>query len=127
MRRLGVDLRGYLDLYGGHSAVLRAEASPVDYPHTVATTWEVSFEALSPAARHVQAVTRDRLGDGRADTSRTAARLVGLALSDEPSMDALEAWRELRPHELAPPEWLRERPRVAGFPAADRDVGGVRW
>jgi tetratricopeptide repeat protein len=46
-----LDLATYLRLYQSRGAELQAEGRPADYPHTVATTWQLAIEHLSPEAR----------------------------------------------------------------------------
>jgi hypothetical protein len=50
-RTTGVDLAAYLRWYRDKSAVLHQEGKPADYPDTVATTWELAMDRLSPNAK----------------------------------------------------------------------------
>jgi hypothetical protein len=47
----GIDLATYLRFYQDRSAELHADGQPDDYPHTVATTWVLAIEKMSPSAR----------------------------------------------------------------------------
>ncbi|MDX8031991.1 FxSxx-COOH system tetratricopeptide repeat protein [Lentzea sp. BCCO 10_0856] len=47
----GGGLATYLRLYQDRSAELHADGQPDDYPHTVATTWLLAIEKISPRAR----------------------------------------------------------------------------
>ncbi|MBM7773504.1 tetratricopeptide (TPR) repeat protein [Actinokineospora baliensis] len=49
----GIALATYLRFYRDRSADLQADNQPDDYPHTVATTWLLAIERLSPLAREV--------------------------------------------------------------------------
>ncbi|GAA3007220.1 tetratricopeptide repeat protein [Actinokineospora diospyrosa] len=49
----GIGLADYLRFYRDRSADLQADNQPDDYPHTVATTWLLAIERLSPLAREV--------------------------------------------------------------------------
>ena len=46
-----LDLAGYLTLYRSRRAELHQQGHAPDYPSTVATTWQLAFEQLSPPAR----------------------------------------------------------------------------
>jgi len=48
-----LDLAGYLALYRCRRAELHQQGHAPDYPATVATTWQLAFSQLSPAARAV--------------------------------------------------------------------------
>jgi DNA-binding SARP family transcriptional activator len=48
-----LDLAGYLALYRCRRGELHAEGHAPDYPDTVATTWQLAFDQLSPSARAV--------------------------------------------------------------------------
>jgi hypothetical protein len=48
-----LDLATYLRLYRSRGAELRVEGRPADYPHTVATTWQLAIERLSALARRL--------------------------------------------------------------------------
>ncbi|MBV8995578.1 MAG: winged helix-turn-helix domain-containing protein [Pseudonocardiales bacterium] len=47
----GLDLVGYLALYRSRRAELHQQGHAPDYPDTVATTWQLAFDQLSPPAR----------------------------------------------------------------------------
>lgn len=47
----GIDLATYLRFYQDRSAELHSDGQPDDYPHTVATTWVLAIEKMSPSAR----------------------------------------------------------------------------
>ncbi|WP_086662402.1 tetratricopeptide repeat protein [Lentzea kentuckyensis] len=47
----GTSLANYLRFYQDRSAELHADGQPDDYPHTVATTWLLAIEKMSPPAR----------------------------------------------------------------------------
>ncbi|WP_329058136.1 tetratricopeptide repeat protein [Amycolatopsis sp. NBC_01480] len=49
-RANGIDLATYLRLYQARSSELNADAQPPDYPHTVATTWQLAIGRLPPSA-----------------------------------------------------------------------------
>jgi DNA-binding SARP family transcriptional activator len=46
-----LDLAGYLTLYRSRRAELHQQGRAPDYPDTVATTWQLAFDQLSPPAR----------------------------------------------------------------------------
>ncbi|RSM36788.1 hypothetical protein DMA12_39000 [Amycolatopsis balhimycina DSM 5908] len=46
-----VTLATYLRLYRSRRTELHQEGRPPDYPHTVATTWQLAFDRLTPTAR----------------------------------------------------------------------------
>ncbi|MGH3808148.1 MAG: BTAD domain-containing putative transcriptional regulator [Pseudonocardiaceae bacterium] len=46
-----LDLAGYLALYRGRRAELHQQGHAPDYPDTVATTWQLAFDQLTPPAR----------------------------------------------------------------------------
>jgi hypothetical protein len=46
-----LDLAGYLTLYRNRRAELHRQGRAPDYPDTVATTWQLAFDQLSPSAR----------------------------------------------------------------------------
>ncbi|MGH3803206.1 MAG: AAA family ATPase, partial [Pseudonocardiaceae bacterium] len=46
-----LDLAGYLALYRHRRAELHQQGHAPDYPKTVATTWQLTFEQLTPSAR----------------------------------------------------------------------------
>jgi DNA-binding SARP family transcriptional activator len=46
-----LDLSGYLALYRNRRAELHQQGHAPDYPDTVATTWQLAFDQLSPPAR----------------------------------------------------------------------------
>ncbi len=46
-----LDLAGYLALYRDRRAELHREGHAPDYPDTVATTWQLTFDQLTPLAR----------------------------------------------------------------------------
>ncbi|NKE62417.1 tetratricopeptide repeat protein [Lentzea sp. PSKA42] len=46
----GIDLATYLRFYQDRSADLHTDGQPDDYPHTVATTWLLAIEKMSPSA-----------------------------------------------------------------------------
>jgi hypothetical protein len=46
----GIDLATYLRLYRDRAAELHREATLTDYPHTVATTWQLAMDRLPPTA-----------------------------------------------------------------------------
>jgi tetratricopeptide repeat protein len=46
-----VNLAKYLDWYRERSAELLKKGRPADYPHTVATTWQLAMDRLTPTAR----------------------------------------------------------------------------
>jgi DNA-binding SARP family transcriptional activator len=50
-RASAVTLATYLRLYRSRRTELHQEGRLPDYPHTVATTWQLAFDRLSPAAR----------------------------------------------------------------------------
>jgi len=50
VRANGIDLATYHRLYRARSSELNADARPPDYPHTVATTWQLAIRQLSPSA-----------------------------------------------------------------------------
>jgi hypothetical protein len=50
-RTTGVDLGNYLRWYQDKSALLHKEGRPTDYPDTVATTWQLAMDRLSPNAK----------------------------------------------------------------------------
>jgi DNA-binding SARP family transcriptional activator len=50
-RASAVTLATYLRLYRSRRAELHQEGRLPDYPHTVATTWQLAFDRLTPAAR----------------------------------------------------------------------------
>ncbi len=50
-RTAGVDLATYLRWYRDKSALLHKEGRPADYPDTVATTWQLAMDRLSPNAK----------------------------------------------------------------------------
>ncbi|MGH3825260.1 MAG: AAA family ATPase, partial [Pseudonocardiaceae bacterium] len=47
----GLDLAGYLALYRSRRAELHQQGHAPDYPATVATTWQLAFEKLTPPAQ----------------------------------------------------------------------------
>lgn len=49
-RANGIDLATYRRLYRARASELNADARPPDYPHTVATTWQLAIGRLPPAA-----------------------------------------------------------------------------
>jgi DNA-binding SARP family transcriptional activator len=50
-RASAVTLATYLRLYRSRRTELHQEGRPPDYPHTVATTWQLAFDRLTPTAR----------------------------------------------------------------------------
>lgn len=52
-RETSIDLATYLRLYRDRSTELHADGRPADYPHTVATTWQLAMDRLSANARAV--------------------------------------------------------------------------
>lgn len=48
-----LNLAGYLALYRCRRAELHGEGHAPDYPYTVATTWQLAFDQLSPSAQAV--------------------------------------------------------------------------
>ncbi|HEV8562756.1 MAG TPA: ATP-binding protein, partial [Actinophytocola sp.] len=50
VRAKGIDLATYLRLYRDRAAELHQEEPPTDYPHTVATTWQLAMDRLPPTA-----------------------------------------------------------------------------
>ncbi len=51
VRKTSIDLATYLRLYRDRRTELHAESRPADYPHTVATTWQLAIDRLSEPAR----------------------------------------------------------------------------
>jgi predicted ATPase len=49
--RSALDLAGYLTLYRSRRAELHQQGHAPDYPETLATTWQLAFDQLSPSAR----------------------------------------------------------------------------
>ncbi|MDR6594539.1 toll/interleukin-1 receptor domain-containing protein [Saccharothrix longispora] len=49
----GTSLAAYLRFYRERSADLLSDGQPVDYPHTVATTWLLAIGQLTPPARRI--------------------------------------------------------------------------
>ena len=53
MRANGISVATYLRLYRDRGAELHAEGRPADYPHTVATTWQLAMDRLTDQAREL--------------------------------------------------------------------------
>lgn len=53
VRANAISLATYLRLYRERSAELHDEGKPADYPHTVATTWQLAMDQLTAEAREL--------------------------------------------------------------------------
>lgn len=57
VRATAINLATYLRLYRDRGAELHDEAKPADYPHTVATTWQLAMDRLTEQARELLNLT----------------------------------------------------------------------
>jgi DNA-binding SARP family transcriptional activator len=82
-----LDLTGYLALYRGRRAELHQQGHAPDYPATVATTWQLAFDQLSPPAQALlnvlawyapDTIPLDRLLTGDADRLTLSEPVNGL-------------------------------------------------
>lgn len=56
LRTNAISLAAYLHLYRERGAELHADGKPADYPHTVATTWQLAMDRLTDKARELLAL-----------------------------------------------------------------------
>lgn len=105
VRTNGIKLAAYLRLYRERDAELLTEGRPADYPHTVATTWQLAIDRLTEPARamlnvfafcapdaipvHLLFVKVDELGRHRAIGELRAYSLITPAGSDTVSVHRL--------------------------------------
>jgi tetratricopeptide (TPR) repeat protein len=116
MEETVTSLSGYLSLFQARQPeLLRRGTPPPDYPHTVATTWEISFQGLPPAAAALlnlsaflapDGIPRDLVREGREHLPQplAAAAADPLALGE-----ALAALRRYSLAEVGSDAWSVHR------------------
>jgi hypothetical protein len=142
-----IGLAAYLRLYHDRSGELLTEGRPSDYPHTVATTWQIAIDHLSDSAREMLNILAFYAPDAiplplifasvdELDRYRTIGELLSYSLvsSAEPGTltihQLVQAVTRDRLHrELTSHEWAEKARKLitASIPEDDTAIALADW